>query len=285
MTVRRGVTLVELLIALVLSAGVAAAALTVLRQQLREVGQLVAHRVAEDAVIDSWSLLRADLGSVIPVVNADIGIVAGSDSTIELWALRGMAVVCDTSGSDDIVIVAPAASDARAASWSASPRTGDRLIARVAPRFDSPDTDRWDHSDLVSVRGASRCPSAPGAPSISGLRWRVAGIRPAIGALLRIARRTQHRLYRSADGAWAIGVREWNGVAWSTTQPAVAPLAARIGPTAGIRLSAQHPSGAPLPWPGSAGDTLGIVVATIRGGNTAGVPLDSALIALPAGRP
>jgi prepilin-type N-terminal cleavage/methylation domain-containing protein len=281
---RTGVTLVELLVALALAGAVAATALTVLRSQLRQTAAMMSHRVAESSVDDALSLLRADVRAALPVADVDHGFVSVIDSMVDLWALRGIAVVCDTQPSNRVVVVAPSAGEPRAASWPAAPRTGDRITYPEAPDIDVPAADRWRSADIVAIDGPTSCPPIAGRPRAAGLRWQLSTVRPPLGAVLRVARRTQHRLYRSSDGAWSIGAREWDGLRWSTTQPIVAPLA-RAGVAGGVVLRPLDDAGRVMNWPPFPGTTVSAVRATVRGTSWPGVPLDSFTMTLAAGRP
>ncbi|MCU0650080.1 MAG: prepilin-type N-terminal cleavage/methylation domain-containing protein, partial [Gemmatimonadaceae bacterium] len=171
---RRGATLAELLVALALSSVVAGAALGVLRRQLRHTTAVITARDAEATVLTSWHLLAQDIRSAVPVVEAAHGIVAVRDSALELWAVRGVAVVCDTSAGT-VTIVSPSTGDVRAAEWPGTPRAGDRLLHRRAAALTAPASDAWQLADLVDDEGGAPCPAPPGLPSAAGLRWRIAG--------------------------------------------------------------------------------------------------------------
>ncbi|MCU0636742.1 MAG: hypothetical protein MUE41_17865 [Gemmatimonadaceae bacterium] len=282
--IRRGATLAELLVALVLGTLVASAALATLRAQLRLTGRTMSAHAADAAVGTAWHLLARDLMSAIPIADSAVGVVAVSDSTLDLWATRGVAVVCDSAGADAVVVVAPTASDARAADWPGAPRPGDRLTWLDAADLVRDSADAWRATDLRTLEGASTCPAPPGMPRAPGQRWRVGGVRPSPGALLRVQRRTEHRLYRSSDGAWALGLREWSGIAWSTTQPVVAPFVSGRDAAPGIVLVALDRNG-PVASPLAPGSVLRGLHLAVRGADAGGRAIDSLALTLPVGWP
>lgn len=283
-TPRRGVTLVELLVALVIGSAVAGAALALLRHQLRLTTQLMSHRVAEAAVDDALHLLHADLRSVIPIADSAVGIAIVADSMADLWALRGASIVCDTQPLHSVVVVSPGAADERRAVWPAAPRVGDRVAFLSAASVDTASADEWHVADISAPATAALCPAVHGQPRAAGVRWLLDGTRPPIGALLRVTRRTQYLHYRSGDGTWALGLREWNGRRWSTTQPVLAPLA-RAGRAPGLYLQALGTDGLELAWPIAHGTTVAAVRIAARGATWGGAALDSFTMTTAAGRP
>jgi prepilin-type N-terminal cleavage/methylation domain-containing protein len=281
---RRGVTLVELLVALVLGSAVAGAALALLRHQLRLATHIMSHRIAEAAVDDALHLLRADVRSVHPIADSAVGILDIADSVADLWALRGTAIVCDTQPFSRVVVVDAHSTDLRHARWAAAPRIGDRVAFLVASSVDTPAADEWRIADIDAAATPTTCPALNGQPRAAGRRWSLTGARPPIGALLRITRRTQYKLYRSGDGAWALGVSEWNGQRWSTIQPVVAPLA-RAGRASGLVMQSIDTIGRDLAWPVATGTVVGALRFTARGATWTGTPVDSFTLLTTAGRP
>jgi hypothetical protein len=99
-----------------------------------------------------------------------------------------------------------------------------------------------------------------------------------------VQRRTEHRLYRAADGRWSLGVREWNGRAWSITQPVTSSLVPARRGSAGLRFEPFDETGS-LPVPLASGTALRAIRVTVRAANARGVAVDSVLVTLPVGRP
>ena len=226
MTLRRGSSLAELIVAFTVLTLLSALAATALVGAERRMRSANASSAAERAVREGAAVLSSELAG------AD-SIVARGDTAVDYLGLVGVSVLC--VAADSALVVPPSvASNAPPFSiWRASPAAGD-----VVALFD-PDAARWRYSRVDSV--ASRSDGAGCTPS-SGLRSAAdsAARRPVtrfvldarlpvglpVGAPVRVMRRARWALYRGGDGQWALGLRACDPITGcGTAQPASGPYA------------------------------------------------------------
>lgn len=226
---RRGFTLAELLVAMVIG-GLVLALLTIsgLRQQ----------RLLTD-VLDDLALSGQfrDASALLPTQLRAIGASAGDlrearDTALEARGTIAGAVVCDTAGG--ALVLAPATSGAETyTSYATSILPGD--TAWLYEHADSGDT--WIARAIASVGAAPPGRCAATGPQLAGdvaLRARVAialdsmPLVRVIGRPLRVTRPLRLSLYRSADGTWNLGQRDWNPASrrFNTIQPIAGPFLA-----------------------------------------------------------
>jgi hypothetical protein len=87
-------------------------------------------------------------------------------------------------------------------------------------------------------------------------------------AAFRLARRTRLAAYRSGDGAWYLGLRDWNGDAnrFNGVQPVAGPLRPRTG----FHLDYLDAAGRPLDVPVvSPSDAASVVVKALAADSAA----------------
>ncbi len=228
---RRAFSLVELLTALVLMALVLAlvvrAAVFHERFQRADAAARGAARAAHQAVAIVAAALRpAGAGDLVPA-----GI---TDTSVDFLALVGSGGGC--LAGPVLTYAAASTPEAAIASFAAAPRAGDSILVFD----DSRAPPRWRATRVQGVNaGGLPCPLlAPG--ELRSLRldaWLDAG--PVVA--FRVLRRTRFSLYRSGDGAWYLGMRDWNlaGGGFSGIQPVAGPLApvARDPRTAGLHFT------------------------------------------------
>jgi hypothetical protein len=227
---RAGASLVELLVAMGLAAVLLAAAT---RSMLRQ--QRAAHWVGTFGAVeaqashavrllpDELALLDAAAGDVVPG--------QASDTTLELRAVVGSGVACDSATS--AVTLAP--------DGGTIPPLGG--VARTIAAGDSLwflDSLGWRGRAITAAsRATSAClrPSASSAPTT-----RLALDAPMDvggGTPVRVTRHERWLFYRASDGRWYLGFRDWNaaGARFNATQPVAGPFvkALRSGERTGLR--------------------------------------------------
>jgi type II secretory pathway pseudopilin PulG len=222
---RRAITLVELLVAITLGAVVlGTAASSVLRQQraARRIAGMVVGAAQSGA---ASSLLLAELADLMP--SAD-DLVAGEarDTALQLRAPVASGVACDSavgrtrlalSDGDDLALGAV----------SSPPRAGDSLW------WYSDESTSWRARRITDAQSITApCPLPMNRPR-HVMRLELADadvdtIPP--GALLRVTRPLRYVLYRSGDGSWQLGLREWSDVTqrFAPPQPIAGPFARRL---------------------------------------------------------
>lgn len=224
-TVRRGGTLVELLIALPIASLLAVAAAATLiggwrlvRRAESSLGSTRELRHAHAAFESELRTLRArDLQSL-------------ADTAVEFDALLGAGVVCATpSGAADRVDMASAdPADTRGVSWASSLQVGDALsLWRV--HNDSLASLVEHRTTVRDVSWASACMASPWMAAWADrrtVRLTLADASPSalvVGAAVAARRRTRLSLYRSG-ASWYLGRRTRTGGVWDVVQPVAGPF-------------------------------------------------------------
>ena len=158
-------------------------------------------------------------GMLSSVSVGDFVVSGVADSALDLDALVGSGIGC-LSGA--VLRIGDGSTTGQSSAFLGTPRAGDTVLvfdeARRPPR--------WVAAALASVdAGGAPCPLL-GDAAIQTLRLEGAlDIGPH--AAFRILRRTRLSLYRSGDGAWYLGMRDWNSRvgSFNAVQPAAGPLA------------------------------------------------------------
>ncbi|HET7189587.1 MAG TPA: prepilin-type N-terminal cleavage/methylation domain-containing protein [Gemmatimonadaceae bacterium] len=220
---RRGATLVELVVALTLTAVVlGAAASSVLRQH--RTARVVSGEAATTAQLRAATgALSAEL-SVLSRAAGDIVPGEARDSALELRSLVAAGVACDDAVGS--ATFAPDDDGVPEALWGTVPRVGDSLWWYRGGATAAWHGARIATSDSVSapclltgsaLRPARRVAVAAGGDTIP------------FGAPLRVTRPARYSFYRSGDGSWQLGVRDWIGDHFGAPQPLAGPFLVRAG--------------------------------------------------------
>ena len=209
-TPRRGVTLVEMVVALTLFGVVASVILSVLRGQLRfHVGSLEVIDTKR-SVQQATELLYGELRTTS---TADIYSV--SDSSVAFRTAVGASHLCAVDSARTSLTL-PSTRTTRAAPLSAflaTPRAGDSLLIFDAGNTPDPADDRWHSHVLTADPRGGPCPPRPlglasDATEAAGIALAVA---PAVaenvivGSPLRFFRPASYSLYRGTGATWMLG--------------------------------------------------------------------------------
>ena len=268
--VRRGFSLVELLVAMVVG-GVVLALLTLagLRQQ-----RLIAD-LFDDAAL-SGQLREAS--ALLPIDLRVLGSAAGDlrearDTALEARGTIANAIVCDTARGS-VVLAAVTDSADTYTSYATSIEPGDTAWLYQSVNGN----ESWVPRAIASVAAtaAGRCsPIGPLLRADVAARARTAitldsagdaaGDAAFIGRPLRITRSLRLSLYRSSDGTWNLGERDWN----PSTQRfnSIQPLAGPFLPanTAGLTLEYLDSNRAAMPTPLADPRAAAAIAFTLRG--------------------
>lgn len=260
---RAGLALVELLVALVLTAIVGGALVRMVDRALRHSRGLA---IESDQRAQLAVAASAAYGALESVAPTDGDLLSGTDSSVAYLATVGVAVACGR-GPTSIDLAAPAiASGAVLTWWNTSPQAGDTaVILDDGPAYADVD-DRWHHVPLVAVASLTgACSGSPWLDPVAdagrvGWRLILGDTLPATvipGAPVRILRPERLALYRSGS-EWMLGWTEWNAAAaaWNAIQPVAGPLLpwAPPGATSGFALQWRDTAGTavtPAPTPSS----------------------------------
>jgi prepilin-type N-terminal cleavage/methylation domain-containing protein len=242
---RRGVTLAELLVALVLSGIVLGTATSSLLRQQRTAVVVSGSASASAQLRAAVGALSAELAP-LAAGSGDLVADEASDSTIGLRTLAASGASCnDAVGSATF-----ARDDGEVAhSGGHAPRVGDSLWWYVeAPTG-------WRGRPIVSSDSVDASCLLTGTAA-QRLRRVVIAAADSIpfGAYLRVTRRARYAFYRSGDGTWQLGLLEWvpETARLAPPQPLAGPFVMRSGrERSGFRYF--DPAGSEIPPGGLAG--------------------------------
>jgi type II secretory pathway pseudopilin PulG len=273
---RRGITLIELVVSMLIGGMVLGLIASVSVRQQRIYADIENAAAVAGQLRDAAAVLPIDLRSASSVAG-DIRNGEARDTSIELRANIATAVVCDTIAG--ALVLPPTRSDSGAsfASVLTSVQAGD--TAWILSTTDS--VVDWVPRPIVAVGTA-----APGDCSALGPRLdaastiaprmslTVAGmpiLSSAIGQPIRITRPLRYSLYRSGDGSWYLGQRDWNPstTKFNTIQPVSGPYLSAAAK--GVSFTYLDSSGTPLATPVEDTRSIALVRIALRGATKAPV--------------
>lgn len=251
---RRGVAVIELLIAMPLALLLSGLAIQVLLTQLRVI------RRVESRV---HNLRELEHGAM--VLAADIRAASASDierwtdSSVVLQAPVLIAIVCAVPAPHVVDVIAGHGAHPLRAVQFAAPRNGDRLVygqtdsAMLGAPAASLDTTSTAATLVAVGTEPSACAQSPLRASAGGAPWRVTlsaplAVAPDVGSVIALTRRTEWRSYRASDQLHYLGRRDWNGARWSVIQPVVGPLLPNT--QGGFTVAVARADMSPLAAPG-----------------------------------
>jgi prepilin-type N-terminal cleavage/methylation domain-containing protein len=263
---RRGVTLVELVVAMTVGGIVLAlvAAISVRQQRL--------HADLTDRLALAEQLRQA--ATVLPIELRGLAVDAGDlrdarDTAIEFRSTIASAVVCDTVPGG--VVLAPAAIGSSAFAGVLSPLAqGDTAWALT--RRDT--LDRWAPFAIASTGSVAGAACSPAGPDLSAAARTVSRIslqlspsplEPLVGSVVRVTRPMRYSLYRGGDGRWYLGARDWNAGLnrFNTIQPVSGPFASAAAH--GLEFQYFDSAGAELARPVVNGRSVALIRVVVRG--------------------
>ena len=233
----RGMTLVECAIGMaaagVITAATGALLLAGMRLARGESAALASRRSLQAAA----AVLRSELSALA----AEAGdLVAVTESTLTLRAMRGFGVVCAAPAGQRIVLDDSLLSLLRAVDPA---RDSVRFLAEGHLLVSS--DDHWAPAGIVAAGGGSCSSGASGTSlTLSGAAGSVALM--GEGAPVLLFEHLQYRRYRDGAGQTMLGVRSpAAGGGWTATSPIAGPLRATGGLVLQPLDSAGNPSAAP----------------------------------------
>ena len=220
---RQGTGLLEVLLALALASVVLSIATTsLLRQQRAQVR--IRGQAGSDGQLRAATMVLAAQLAELDASAGDIASGSASDTALQFRAAVSTSFACGTSAGSVDLLPERDAGGAYAGTLS-MPRSGDTLWWLG--------DSTWTGARVRSVDAVSVTCSAPLAFAGPSLRLALTGSADTIpaGAPLRVTRQTHYSLYRSSDGTWQLGFREWSEAAgtFPSPQPVAGPLLLAAG--------------------------------------------------------
>ncbi len=220
---RIGATLVELMVALTLTAIVLGTATSSVLRQHRTARVVVGEAATTAQLRAATGALSAEL-SVLSRGTGDIVPGEARDTALQIRALVAAGISCnDAVGS---ATFAPDDDGLPEALWGTIPRVGDSLWWYAGDT-----TAQWHGARILSSDSVSAACLLTGTPPRPARRVVVsaAGDTIPFGVPLRVTRPTRYSFYRSGDGSWQLGLRDWIGDHFGAPQPVAGPFLVRSG--------------------------------------------------------
>lgn len=215
---RRATSLIELLVGLTLGSIVLAAATSSVLRQQRTHDRIVVVAASEIQLRTATAVLANQL-SFVDAAAGDLTVGLAQDTALQFRATIGVGLACDL-GTGAVTLLPNAPGDVPQGGWASQPRAGDSLwfLADTA----------WMGARIEAVSAVSVTCPAPFSSTGTTLRLSLGALTNAIpaGAPLRVTRPTRYSMYRSGDGTWQLGFREWSETtgSFSAPQPVAGPL-------------------------------------------------------------
>lgn len=258
---RRGFTLAELMISILLLAVVGGAISESVRRQQQIFRSIALMVTTRGDVRDGTEVLAADLATASPLDTLPFT----GDSAVEFLSAIGVSVSCDSAPGFQLRIPPEKlASGLPLTTILATPDSGDIVLLYNDDSVATGGVPRWDRHAIASVgsqSAATACPVSTGftTPADAAAPANIVTLRTyassgiARGAPVRFVRRMRYSLYRSSDSRWYLGSRRCNGVgptACNVVQPLSGPyLEYSAGGQSGFGLRYFDAGGMTLaPW-------------------------------------
>jgi prepilin-type N-terminal cleavage/methylation domain-containing protein len=248
-TGRRGFTLVELMVALVLVLAVSGVTYTLLNQSQRVSHSQVEHVGLQDAVRVGALVVANELKEIgYDSVPAEAGL--GTDARVspdllvmlpgrlEYKAMRGIGFTCAAPDPGQLRLRRATLLGLR------QPEDGDSVTAHVEGDSTTGADDAWVHAGITGVSAAlcdDGSPAVALAVGFAGAAGSAAPARMAVGGPVRFFEVMELRYYRSTGKSW-LGARSIT--AGGVIEPMLGPLADSTGTERGLTFSYLDRNGA-----------------------------------------
>ena len=228
---RRGLTLPELLIAIILLAiiGTALTRVMVKQQQYYKDASLTAGAKRELRL--GATVLPSELRSIS---SSGGDILTMSESEVLLRAYIGSSVVCARTATDEIWVPPTNLARHTLTSFVTRPQVGDTVFLYNENDLKGSEDDQWEMRTIIATSNSTAaCPGAPYTdPALDPpatkprIRYQLDANLPdsvKVGAVIRFTRPVRYRIYQETSGAWYLGLAEYSGGAWGSSSPLAGP--------------------------------------------------------------
>lgn len=270
MLTRRGVTLVELLVAMTLAAIVLGAAGTTLVRQRRESNGSSSRASAESQLRAALADVPAAVAALSPATG-DLAQGEARDTALQIRSVVVQGASCDSTAGQ-VILSANDSGAERETAVVAAPRVGDTLW------WWSPGAAAWASRRVTMISGGSGPCAREGGRNQPLLRlWFSTLDTVPRDAVLRVTRQVRYSIYRAGDGSWQLGIAEWSDVlhGFAAPQPVAGPFL--FAPLGGSRTGFRYfdASGGELPVTGQGAEVGAVArlrVTVIARTNARGAP-------------
>lgn len=262
---KRGSTLIELVLSLGVSGVIVALAVKLSTGQLRFMRAVTESAAVQGQLAGANTIVASVLWDLAPP-GGDI--VTAQDSALEVRMTIGSAVVCESTPGR-VTIPAPSSPNGNTlGAYTESPEADDVVVAFLEDSAGG--TWLTFHVSNAPTAGGA-CTRFPDVQAVWTLSLREPVILPA-GTAVRFCRPMRFSLYRASNSQWYLGARDWNGSGqrFNAIQPVAGPLRAYQsgGSGSGFLLTYQDRAGSPF---SDGSDTRGIAAVRIVSRGSAAV--------------
>jgi type II secretory pathway pseudopilin PulG len=228
---RRGATLLELLVAMSLATIVLATASRSVLRQRRSGSWLTAHFRSEQQLRAGATELSAALMDLAPGAG-DLSAGETRDTALQVREAMATGFACDSAVAEVALVLDDGAAALTAV--AAMPKVGDSLW------WYRSESSTWSARRITGVgEGTASC-GLTGQGAALVLRIVIAGADSvARGAPLRVTRQARYSIYKGGDGSWQLGLSEWSDTThrFAAPQPIAGPFVRGVagGPRTGFR--------------------------------------------------
>jgi prepilin-type N-terminal cleavage/methylation domain-containing protein len=227
---RRGLTLPELLVAMLLLAIVGGGVTRVMMKQ---------QQYYKDASLTASAKRELRLGaSVLPselrsISSSGGDILSMSESEIRLRAYIGSSVIC--ARTTDVIWVPPVNLARHTLTTLVTrPEVGDTVFLYNENILKGSEDDLWEMRTIIAVDNNSvACPGLPYTDPVldppatkKRMRYQLDAALPdsvKVGAVVRFTRPVRYRIYQETSGSWYLGLAEFSGGSWGAASPLAGP--------------------------------------------------------------
>lgn len=250
---RRGVTLVELLMVMVILGVVGMVVMRVVVRQQRFYAGAAELMSTRGSMRELSAVLPSDLRS-LSSVGGDI--YAMSDTSIDFRQMIGTSVACQIPTSTGLVIILPPlglSSRSAISTWLSAPVVGDSVLVYDEGATAGVSDDSWRAYRVTALAtSGSTCPTTTGftrtsAEASGGMKLTLSGALVATvvqGAPIRFFRRAQYRFYGNMAGEYFLGYVTCPGGTCTTVQPISGPFLAYAAGAGGVQFTYSDSLGA-----------------------------------------
>lgn len=244
---RRGVSLVELMITLVLLGIVAGGMMQVIERQQKFYNGNSSVLGIRSNVRQGVAVFQSDLRGINPGLDIYSGEM--KSTSIEFREPRGSSVICAIDPSLTTIVVPPPVltSGMGFTSWVDAPEVGDSVLVF------NPSTRLWDTTPRVitgsdPTEGSGTCTMDLKDAGDLARGWQMT-LDPAlpadvgVGASLRFFRKARYELMQAADGNWYLGFRDCTTVSCEEPRPIAGPYLAKGNTPPGLQLDYYDANG------------------------------------------
>lgn len=228
---RRGLTLAELLVAIILLAIVGTAVTRVLMKQQQYYKDATRTAGAKRELRLGATVLPSELRSIS---SSGGDILTMSESEMAMRAYIGTSVVCART-TDEIWVPPTNLARHTLTSYVTAPVVGDTVFVYNENILKGSEDDLWEMRVITDVNNSTAaCPGAPytdaalDPPATKPRKhYRLNAVLPdsvKVGAVVRFSRPVRYKVYQETSGNSYLGLQEYSGGSWGSLSPMAGPF-------------------------------------------------------------